>query len=239
MESKLLNIDLPKWSRMVVVGDNISQEQAAEIIIRTTDLDFSTNDSVWRRQLHNELGLIPEKDSTNSWYFIDSNKSQEVRKSLGILNLEYLQNHQIASSYIGGPHGWCSWDGTIGCGDYNIGKYPSVKRVFEEWKLIASTWPFLKLRCQLWSDEEESNYNNDSDSYSDNIKESRPLIEYIIENGTVSLIKPKRKLNFNGISRSLVSVFLPHGERGCSFSQFQNAIQIVSKNISQMSNESH
>jgi len=158
---------------MVVVGDKISPDQAAEIIFRTSDLEFTCNDNIWRKQLHTELGVLPEKDSSG-WYLTDQKKLEEIQKSLGILELKYLHNEQIASSNIYGPYGWCSWDGTIGC-DHNIGSWPSVKNLFKEWKIIASTWPFLKLRCQLWSDEEDE-FNSYSDSEDENIKQSRPLV---------------------------------------------------------------
>ena len=38
-----LDISLPKWPHMVVAGKAVTKEQAAEIIIRTTSLWFSSN----------------------------------------------------------------------------------------------------------------------------------------------------------------------------------------------------
>jgi hypothetical protein len=122
------------------------------------------------------LQILP--DNSTRFYSTDEDKSSQVKKQLGILDLEYLQNYQIASSYLSGPHGWCSWTGVICCDGYGIGKWPTVEEVLVEWKLIANTWPFLNLKCQLLSNE-----NNDSSS--------KPLIQYIVKNGEVSLSLPK------------------------------------------------
>lgn len=88
---------------------------------------------------------------------------------------------------MGGAHGM----GQIGCDGYYIGKYPSINRVYNEWKLIAEAWHFLKLRCQLWNTE----YGESSDSDSESIIPT-PIVEFIIQNGTVATIKPKKVLKY-------------------------------------------
>lgn len=238
---ELINIDLPKWSRMVISGNNITPGQAAEIIIRTADLEFFCNDDIWRRQLHKELGLFSIADADNNpkkWYSVYDNKDKfnYVNQSLGILDLQYLGNHQIATSFIGGPHGWCSWNGIIGY-DNNIGKWPSVSAVLKEWKLIATTWPFLKLRCQLWNDENEE--VDSSDSYDDAVRTFRPLVEFIIDNGAVSLSKPRHILKHHETPHCIIHTFLPNGERGCTIEQFKNAIKLIRKNLSEIPSESN
>lgn len=224
MEESLPYADLPKWSRLVISGDNVTPEQAAEIILRTSDMYFHSNDHEWRQQIQKLLGIHSDKDPTS--YFPDSDKVEKVREELGILELEYLQNSQIASSYIGGPHGWCSWDGQIGCDGYNIGKYPSVKSVYKEWKQIAAAWPFLKLRCQLWN----KGYGEDSDS-DDEDSHPRPVIEYIIKDGNVTVIEPIKKLRHACTVSSFPVVLMRYGERGCDLATVKNAIKLARESV--------
>lgn len=252
MENELLYVDLPKWSRMVVSGDNITKEQAAEIIIRTCDIHFSTNDHSWRHQLNSILGIEP--NDNKGWYFVPEEKRKELELSLGLLDLEYLQNEQIVSSWVGGPHGWCFWDGTIGCDGYNIGKWPSVKTVLKEWKLIAHTWPFLKLKCQLWDeedddepddnepddDDEEDDDEEDDDEPDDDVLDEdnyiqkgshKPIVEFQIQDGTVSLVKPKNILKSSSHYGNIFNFLRHGGERGCSLSQFRYGIECAQKAV--------
>jgi len=202
-----MNEDLPKWSRIVISGKKITEEQAYEIIIRTDDLYFSTNDCDWRKQLYQCLGI---KNLDN--YFPDFNELQAIKEKLGSLDINYLYNRQIASSYIFGPHGWCSWNGDIGCDGYNIGKYPSVDSVLKEWKLIANTWKFLELNCQLWNCE----YG----------EEGKPVVEFIIKNGEVIVNKPNSVLFHRKTTCDEMRAFYYNGERGCTIDLFFTAVKI-------------
>lgn len=213
METRLLKINLPKWSRMVIIGDKVSSDQAAEIILRTSDLEFMCDDHIWRQQLHRELCILPET-TKDHWYSININKLRNIEKSLGIIDLYFLRNYRIASNDI---HGWCSWDGIIG-GDYIIGKYPNASIIFGEWKDIAINWPFIKLKCQLWNDDD------DDENYYPSIP--KPGIEFIIENGTVSIIEPKLILEYFHDS-SAANIYIPNRERGCTFDMYKKALKIT------------
>jgi hypothetical protein len=148
---------LGKWPLLVVAGEPVTREQAAEVIIRTTPDYLSSNDKAWGITVHKVFGLRDEmtfrrgddpKESFAQLREIWEHNAQ-VRKDLGILDLEYLYNSRIISAYIGGPHGWVDWDGTVGTSTYNIGKWPEVNEVLSEWQLIAETFPYLTLTCQL------------------------------------------------------------------------------------------
>lgn len=221
MSESLPYADLPKWSRFVVSGDNVTEDQAAEIILRTSDLYFHTNDHHWRHQVHTLLGIASDK-SLNNLSSPDSDKIDKVTEELGVLDLYYLHNSQIASCYIGGPHGWCSWNGHIGCDGYNIGKYPSVEEIYEEWKSIAATWPFLKLRCQIWN----KGYGEESDSDEED-SHPRPVVEYVIENGTVTALVPKKKLRHSCSVSSIPAILMTNGERGCDLDDIKRAIKLA------------
>ncbi|WP_106239822.1 hypothetical protein [Nonomuraea fuscirosea] len=122
-------IDLTKWPRLLVVGEPVTREQASEILVRTDDWFLSTNDRAWKAAVEGlaaEYGMPAEPPFSAD---IETKKSawagkREWRQRVGVLQLEYLGNARIASPWIGGPKGWCDWDGRIGCGNYNVGKYP-------------------------------------------------------------------------------------------------------------------
>ena len=152
--------DLTKWPRLLVTGEPVTREQANQILIRTDDWYMTVNDRAWEdvvNQIAREYGM-PKEPQRGSNIAVWTDHYQAVsawRNALGILELDYLDNRRIASSWIGGPHGWCDWDGRIGCSNYNIGKWPSVEEVTEDWTAIAAAFPYLDLHAQLVTDEGE------------------------------------------------------------------------------------
>lgn len=149
-----------KWPRLLVVGQPITEEQADEILIRTSNLDFFSNDKAWERIVADELVEVgaPREPADGAlseerirWY----REFDAWKRSVGVLNLHYLGNSRIASAWIGGPHGWCDWSGVIGCNTYNIGKWPSTEEVDEDWAAIAAAFPYLDLTAQLLEEEGE------------------------------------------------------------------------------------
>jgi hypothetical protein len=73
---------------------------------------------------------------------------------LGIIGLEYLYNSRISTASLGGPHGWCDWNGNIITDSYNIGKWPNTEEITEEWERIAAAFPYLDLTAQLVNEED-------------------------------------------------------------------------------------
>jgi hypothetical protein len=224
-KKELFDLNLHKWPTLIVKGNKITKEQAQEILIRTDNLGFSTNDHVFASQLYELVyGVKSDKkmyhislrdyfeDENDKWNKAEELKNKIKEKYKIISNLEYLNNNRIVSSWIGGPHGWCSWDGYIGCNNYNIGKYPSVEEIYNEWKLIAAAFPFLELKCQLLSGE-----TCEDDLY--------PIIEFSLKNGKVKIYKPKEILDYPS-NNDMVNVFTC-GARGCTLGQVENALQYI------------
>jgi hypothetical protein len=239
-ESDLLNIGLIKWPALVVKGEPVTKDQAKEILIRTDSLYLSCNDREWEEfiqtkfydidpstsmgngrrrydQIDEELREkhgISEKDHTRLWEI-----KGEYEDSVGsIEGLEYLQNSRIASSWIGGAHGWCNWDGTIGTSEYNIGKYPSVSEVYEEWKIIAREFPFLDLRCQIMNEE---SCGDDEDNTT-----IKPVVEFVVKAGKVKLIEPVETIT--------IPIFGWKGERserGCTEEIFSDALNYAKNKV--------
>jgi hypothetical protein len=206
----IANIVLPKWPSCVVVGENVTEEQGLEICLRTSSLYISCNDGEWENLVIDLLGI--KKDGN----FLDYDSADEVEAKYKVLRLEYLDNDRIASAYIHGPNGWCDWSGNIGLTNKNIGKWPSTEEVLEEWKLIAKTFPFLTLSCQLYDKEhcEEG---------------GKPLIQYDIKNGEVNWFVPNAPLIENIPQLPFLSIFSEERtERGCTLEQLKQAMDICS-----------
>lgn len=170
------NINLPKWPGMIVEGDDVSPATAAEILIKTDghipDFEHAGNNPKFAEQLHRIFGIpsIDWKKRAMDHY----EKLQALREQLGVLELEYLRNSRIVSSWIGGPNGWVNWQGKVGSHNKNIGNWPSVEAVHREWMLIAKTFPALKLTCWLYAKGtcEEENY---------------PLVRFDVKNGDATV----------------------------------------------------
>lgn len=200
--------ELTKWPRLLVAGQPITEEQANEILVRTMPYSLFTNDRDWERQVCEVLGvdLDPKHGMTNH----ESLKA--ARESLRCLDLHYLENWRIASSWIGGPKGWCGWDGTIGCANYNIGKWPSVEDVTEDWLAIAAEWPFLDLRAQLVPDEGEAD---------------APAVEWLVRDGAVTTMTGSIELLRRPEDPFVLSVLIRGGERGVAIGRLRAAVAQV------------
>lgn len=164
-----------KWPAFLVQGTSVTEVQAVEILFRTSSARLCLNDRKFESFYYDLLGF-PDQESLDMAVI---NAHYEHARALGFLELGYLANSQIASSWIGGPNGWMNWDGQIHCSNKNIGKWPSVQEVSEDWAKIAKAFPFLDLRCQLLN--HEAGYPEG---------ESRVTVEFVIKDGTVTVFEP-------------------------------------------------
>lgn len=196
--SDVNDIGLPKWPAFLVKGKDVTKKQAAEIIIRTDhsvpDFRHAGNDSEHGKKLSALFG-VPEEFDDGIPYQQKRTKDQEAKrikelhirwasvecleKKIGKLNLEYLHNSWIVSCYIGGPHGWCDWDGKIGNCATNIGKWPSVEAVTRDWEQIAEAFPFLDLECQLCNHEAGYPVENQVNG---------PIVKFVVKKGKVTVL---------------------------------------------------
>ncbi|QDJ96288.1 hypothetical protein Xoosp13_101 [Xanthomonas phage Xoo-sp13] len=171
-----------KWPAMLVTGDKVTPEQARDIIFRTNGSYISTNDRDFEAKVMEYLG-IPKGEY--GYY----NGYDKLREKFQSLSLHYLNNDRISSCWVGGFHGWMNWDGTVFSNNYNIGKWPSVEEVLEDWAAIAQAFPYLNLRCQL--------LNHES---SEDIEEPKVTVEYVVKDGTVAMFLPE------DVSKLVVSI---------------------------------
>jgi len=188
-EEELLKRALPKWPQMLTTGVTVTIEQAKEII-RRTDTFFQWhghggNDHAYDRRVCELFGLPFWADE------IDKHRDkpaplEELRaeerswktflEKWGLIYTGYVSNGWISEAFIGGPHGWCHPDGTIGYVD-NVGKWPSCTAIYEEWKQLAEAFPFLDIGVTLMSGEECE-------------EERKPVISFVIHGGHVDVVDP-------------------------------------------------
>jgi len=204
--------DLPKWPGLLVVGDKVTKKQAEEIIIRTDNLYFFTNDKKFALSLYKAMG-ITKLDENFGWPTDEGLKMlEQAKKSVGWLGLTYMENNQIVSSFIFGPHGWCSWDGTIGSNSFNIGKWPSCTEVHEDLKKIAKAFPYLNMKVQLL----------DSETLDES---AEPIIEWEVCNSKVKAVKPEAPIttpkepDYESHLKKLLDSC--QAERGCTLKKFE------------------
>ena len=133
-----------KWPGLLVRGERVSPDEAAEIIVRTSRWPIWSNDKKAQNVYNALAGFVPK---------VPWQEERKVAEKFGALELSYLSNSRIQSSWVCGTFGWCSWEGNIGCSYYNIGKWPSVDEVTEDWAMIAKAFPFLSLTAQVLSEE--------------------------------------------------------------------------------------
>lgn len=187
MKQDVFNISLPKWPCLLVVGKKVTEDQANKILLMTDshipDFRYASNARRMNKLACAVFGIPSDEDGDEHY-----RKLLQLRKRLNLVELSYLSNSMICSSFIGGPHGWLKWDGTVGCNSYNIGKWPSVSEVFSDWKRIARRFPELDLECQLLSGEscEDGTF---------------PLVRFVVKRGVVraypqsgqdAIIKPEK-----------------------------------------------
>lgn len=172
-----LSVDLPKWPGLIVEGTSVTPQQAREILIRTDSHLPAFRGCSNAQHLEDYLSLLfgikgaPDTDPTH-WH-THWEAVQNLRKRLRMVEgLQYLSNAQILSCWVGGPHGWCSWDGIIRANTFNIGKWPSVDEVIREWAAIAEAFPYLTLTA--WLHDKESCQEG-----------AQPIVRFEVERGHV------------------------------------------------------
>jgi hypothetical protein len=139
--------DLTKWPRLLVAGQAVTPDQADDILIRTHHWRYTAlwPSAGWEQTV---CAIAAEQGFPTG----DPAAMEGWLTEMRMVDLTHLHNFRIISHWAQ-PYGWCDWDGTIGCSAWNIGRWPEVAGITEEWTLLAETWPFLDLRAQLVPEE--------------------------------------------------------------------------------------
>lgn len=214
---QVAQVGLPKWPALTVVGEKVTPEQAMRVIIRTNGgFLFMSNDKAFVRDLYEVLGLEADELGYPQDYTA-LGAAQERYQTIS--PLEFLCNRQIVSAFIGGPHGWCNWNGDIFCNTFNIGKYPDAETVLDEWAAIAEAFPFLALKSQLLTGETSE-------------PGIIPVVEYRVVHGKVTAFLPEGTLvpSVSNLSAPVLSsLYFLGRERGCTLGQFKQALELCDR----------
>lgn len=183
----LLSRKLPKWPQMLVTGKSLTPSQALSIIRRTDwfFLGCSGNDREFNGEalrLIHRPGTPCLQPNLGDSYEISGRDCLDVldewEKAWGVIPTQYVANEWISCAYAGGPYGWCHPDGTIGH-TANIGKWPAVAEVYEDWRMIAREFPFVDAEVTLMDHSEGSSGN--------------PVASFLIRNGEVEIVNPGKR----------------------------------------------
>jgi hypothetical protein len=209
-----------KWPGMIVKGEPVSSKQAAEILIKTDshfpDFSFAGNDREFARSL-NEITGVPIKRSGIEGY----DKVYALAEKYGVMRLSYLDNSRIYSAWVGGPNGWCDWDGTIFSNNKNIGKWPSVEAVATDWMRILEAFPYLDLKCQLFDGETCE-------------EDAKPLVIFHVLGGLVRVEDSDEPLDSFSESWNIANFFAPNRECGITVNELKEKIRQVYGDIPTM-----
>jgi len=207
-----------KWPLLIVVGEPVSEARADEILVRTTDWNnLFTNDRAWKRTVMGALAKYGHPGSAWDEHDDVDKRLRMVRdgydwnEAKGILPLHYLDNDRVASAWIGGSKGWCDWDGTIGCSNYNIGKWPNDEEVTEDWTAIAEAFPWLTLDAQCVNEEGEGGVSG----------------LWHVEGGRVTYAEGECELLTVPNGEMSFRAMMPGGERGVDLDRLEGALARV------------
>lgn len=191
MEIEILNCYLPKWPHLIIDGEDVTCEQAKDIIFKTDRWFTETMTephSNRPRAIHrdyrmisglNEFTEILDNIYRNKVNILEynlklSNLSHSLKEHLNIVDNEFVRSDMADSHYIGGSHGICDIDGKIFY-DRNIGKHPDAVEVYDEFKALVKEFPYLDFRAALY-DIEKSERGE---------KPARQAVGFIVTNGDV------------------------------------------------------
>lgn len=205
--------DLTKWPRLIIVPEpgheELTREQVNEILLRTNGDYLGGNDRQWERIIGGILGINADDDG----YRLDWQSTSDWYRRIAGLDLHYIENSRIYSSWIGGPHGWLDWDGRIGCSTWNIGKWPSYEDVTADFRLIAATFSYLDFHAQLITEEGDGELAG----------------QWRVTGGTAQLVEPVNRFSPDDLfDAGLFGNFFTSGrERGVSEARLIEAAEYV------------
>lgn len=190
-----------KWPQLLITGEQVTDQNVINEILIATD-SFFTETSPYAggnchkfRKLYQEASgalylqkldkYLSEKDviikigeyKCSLLYYV----YEEISKRVNFLQTSYVHNIQASSCFVYGPYGWFDVNGKIQYVD-NIGKWPDVYSVYDDFVMIATRWPFIKLNATCLSVEVQSGLDKP------NLK--HPLFNIKVENGNVTVMDP-------------------------------------------------
>lgn len=208
-KEEAFKIGLPKWPQCIISGKSVTKEQALEII-RRTDSFFSGcegNNHTFNDEARSICKIPNIRDEKYGYNFKAYFKDKDdFNKIWGLVETQYLLNHWISSSYIYGVNGFCHPDGTIEY-HHNIGKYPSVRDIYDDLKLLGQAFPFLDMHCTLMNAEE--------------CEYGEGLVTLHLKNGRIRFMKPIIKISHEPADEDIMNNLLMRKENSFDLEQLK------------------
>ena len=179
---------LPKWPQLKLTGECVTEAQAKDILARTDSFVTGLseycggNNKRWNEWALGVLGFAPLFEFSKHCYGEDRIEGfsnvyygvlEDIRKELQFVSTEYVNNSWMSSAFIFGPHGWCSPQGVLAYSD-NVGKWPSVEEVYNDFKTIVKAFPYVNLTATLMSGEGCED-------------ETHPVVTFVVRGGRVAM----------------------------------------------------
>jgi hypothetical protein len=152
---EMSELSLPKWPQMIVRGLSVTQEQAKEVI-RRTDKSFGPFEignlySKFPARICEKIGH-PVEEAGDIGVLYQYDRWLDWSQKWGYIQCDFVYNNWIEKYCVHGPAGWMNPDGKIQYG-FNVGKWPSIDCLLQEWKVLAKEFPFINLFVILMSGE--------------------------------------------------------------------------------------
>lgn len=147
--------ELPKWTRIIILGDDVSVETAKEIIFRTDEFlvdaygSMGGNNKEFTQDYLDESGLSSlYKDGK-----VDYLASEAVKAELGFIPLAHFHNYWASCNFVAGPNGFCTPEGKI-CFAGHMDKHPTVEELYNDLEPLAKAFPELKMNVEIYDKED-------------------------------------------------------------------------------------
>ena len=128
---------------LLVVGEDITEEQASEIIIRTNRWPIIRFSHLYEKIKKIYISSLPEEELISHVEF----NYQILEKKIKSLHLNYFFNHRVDST--SGLRGWCNWNGKIFCNNYVLRGWPNYENIISDLEAISSNFPYLNFKLQI------------------------------------------------------------------------------------------
>jgi hypothetical protein len=166
---------------MIVTGRAVSPERALEVIRRTDNFFGWTprgNNREFIKDVQRLTGVPDVLELAKTIPLHEAlERKQKWNEKWGLVETSFVRNDWVSSNFIWGPHGWMHPDGTIEFHD-NVGKWPSVEEIFDDWAKIAEAFPDLEIEATVMSEEEVADV------------EKEPVASFLVGGGKVELVDP-------------------------------------------------
>lgn len=206
---------LPKWPGVFITGKSVTPEQAKEIIFRTDTSvarpsDYmGGNDHAFQKRCATKFGWGPYLAFDKHMFTREGEEGYDIRlkqdailethgfdnvwalgdawkAEMGMIDTQYVYNSYLSNAYIGGPCGWMSLNGNIHWEGHNYGKWPSVEDIENDWKALATAFPYIDLVCTLFNEEAMT-------------EGGQPVCSIVVRDGHVTVCEPDLALHDRNI----------------------------------------